>query len=216
MFLYKITSLHQLQPPRYTQRVAFSQSCMGNMSSDSGFIRRITFSDKCVFQVSGSANTQTTRIWGAENLGEFQQHKLQSEKLTLWWALYANGVIGRHYLSNDTIRRLDYNQMLDTNLRLEAQQISRNDDTHQDGVLPHIKCAVRSLLGWIVSTSMYWKIWYIRLARNITGLDPLNFFHCWFMKDQINLTSVSNILQLERRTAQQSGLSVRKFLIAVG
>lgn len=63
---------------RLFSRSCVSQSYTDNRSFDSGFLRRIIFSDEYVFYVSGFANVQNTRIWGTENLRKIQPHELRS------------------------------------------------------------------------------------------------------------------------------------------
>lgn len=94
MFRFKVTRVNQLQTQYYAQLVTFSQLCMDNMSSDSGFLLGIVLSDECVFHISGFANTHKTRIKVTEKPREIQLHELQSKKVTCFCAAQANGVVG--------------------------------------------------------------------------------------------------------------------------
>lgn len=63
IFQYGIRRLQQEQRQYYAQRVAISQSCMDNVSSDSGFHIR-PFFDKRVFHASG-LHTLRPRVFGS-------------------------------------------------------------------------------------------------------------------------------------------------------
>lgn len=67
--------------------MAISQSCMDNLSFNSGFLLPNGFSDDCVFHDSGFANTQKTHIWGTESPRDTDQYELQKQK-------YHSGVLG--------------------------------------------------------------------------------------------------------------------------
>ena len=57
------------------------------------FLRRIVFSDECVFLVSRIANNKNARFWGAENPRPIQGHQLNNAKITVWYGIHAKGVL---------------------------------------------------------------------------------------------------------------------------
>lgn len=61
--------------------------------------------DKCVFPVSGSVNTQDTRVCGSESRKEVQKHDWHIEKATVWFAVYANVVKGPCYLNHELAKK---------------------------------------------------------------------------------------------------------------
>ena len=63
------------------------------MFTDLNFLRRIVFSDECVFHVLEIANTQNIRIWGTENPRSVHEHETHSEKITVWCAIHYEGVL---------------------------------------------------------------------------------------------------------------------------
>ncbi len=83
IFLYKVVRGRQILPADCVQQKAFATWCIDNLSADQNFLRRIIFSEECVFHVSRIANTQNTRVWGNENPGEYREHEIHSEKMTV-------------------------------------------------------------------------------------------------------------------------------------
>ena len=109
-----------------SNELSLHSGAMKKMSTNSSFLHRIVFSDECVFHVSGIANTQNTRIWGTKNPREVQQHERNGEKLTLWCAIHSQGVLDPYYFDNETVRKEDYCELLDSYVRAEAENFPDN------------------------------------------------------------------------------------------
>ncbi|GFU91209.1 uncharacterized protein TNCV_4925391 [Trichonephila clavipes] len=56
--------------------------------------KRILFSDEAHFWLNGYVNKQNCRIWSEANPQVYVETTLHSEKLTVWCALWAGGIIG--------------------------------------------------------------------------------------------------------------------------
>ena len=61
MFPYRIRPVQQLNPHGLLQWKQFAARCLQNLRSDPNFLRRIVFSDKCVFHVPGTAKNKIPR-----------------------------------------------------------------------------------------------------------------------------------------------------------
>ncbi|GFX54352.1 hypothetical protein TNCV_3824511 [Trichonephila clavipes] len=59
------------------------------------FHKRILFSDEAHFWLNGYVNKQNCRIWSEANPQVYVETPLHPEKLTVWCALWAGGIIGR-------------------------------------------------------------------------------------------------------------------------
>ncbi|GFW12247.1 DUF4817 domain-containing protein [Trichonephila clavipes] len=57
------------------------------------FLKRILFSDEAHFWLNGYVNKQNGRIWSEANPQVYVETPLHSEKLTVWCALRAGGII---------------------------------------------------------------------------------------------------------------------------
>ncbi|GFX42511.1 hypothetical protein TNCV_1520741 [Trichonephila clavipes] len=57
------------------------------------FHKRILFSDEAHFWLNGYVNKQTCRIWSEANPQVYVETPLHPEKLTVWCALWAGGIL---------------------------------------------------------------------------------------------------------------------------
>ncbi|GFT96271.1 hypothetical protein TNCV_3907091 [Trichonephila clavipes] len=57
------------------------------------FHKRILFSDEAHFWLNGRVNKQNGRIWSEANSQVYVETPLHPEKLTVWCALWAGGII---------------------------------------------------------------------------------------------------------------------------
>ncbi|GFV54599.1 DUF4817 domain-containing protein [Trichonephila clavipes] len=58
-------------------------------------------SDEAHFWLNGYVNKQNCRIWSEANPQVYVETPLHPEKLTVWCALWAGGIIGPHFFKND-------------------------------------------------------------------------------------------------------------------
>ncbi|GFV06132.1 DUF4817 domain-containing protein [Trichonephila clavipes] len=65
------------------------------------FHKRILFSDEAHFWLNGYVNKQNCRIWSEANAQVYIETPLHPEKLTVWCALWAGGIIGPYFFKND-------------------------------------------------------------------------------------------------------------------
>ncbi|GFS59131.1 hypothetical protein TNCV_70091 [Trichonephila clavipes] len=65
------------------------------------FHKRILFSDEAHFWLNGYVNKQNCRIWSEANPQVYVETPLHPEKLTVWCALWAGGIIGPYFFKND-------------------------------------------------------------------------------------------------------------------
>ncbi|GFV45875.1 uncharacterized protein TNCV_2322341 [Trichonephila clavipes] len=65
------------------------------------FHKRILFSDEAHFWLNGYVNKQNCRILSEANPQVHVETPLHPEKLTVWCALWAGGIIGPYFFKND-------------------------------------------------------------------------------------------------------------------
>ena len=198
-FPYKIRRVHQLRDNDRASRVQFARWCKMKMSRNENFLSSIVFSDECVFHLSGIANTQNTRIWGTENPRAIQEHEVHSEKITVWCAIHSEGVLDPYYFNNETVRKEDYCQLLDTYVRDEAPNFPTNALFQQDGASPHTSHEARELLGDIFGENWIGKYGPQNWPARSPDLTPPDFFLWGYVKDRVFRSSVNNLTQLKRR-----------------
>ncbi|GFX48160.1 putative transposable element [Trichonephila clavipes] len=62
---------------------------------------RILFSDEAHFWLNGYVNKQNCRIWSETNPQVYVETQLHPQKLTVWCALWAGGIIDPYFFKND-------------------------------------------------------------------------------------------------------------------
>ncbi|GFS77175.1 hypothetical protein TNCV_3757761 [Trichonephila clavipes] len=72
-----------------------------NSSNCQGHTRCNLQSDEAHFWLNGYVNKQNCRIWSEANPQVYVETPLHPEKLTVWCALWAGGVIGPYFFKND-------------------------------------------------------------------------------------------------------------------
>ncbi|GFV03258.1 putative transposase [Trichonephila clavipes] len=77
--------------------VSHQKDKVHKFSSKSFFI----FSDEAHFWLNGYVNKQNCRIWSEANPQVYVERPLPPEKLTVWCALWAGGIIGLYFFKND-------------------------------------------------------------------------------------------------------------------
>ncbi|GFV32108.1 uncharacterized protein TNCV_1673971 [Trichonephila clavipes] len=65
------------------------------------FHKRILFSHEAHFWLNGYVNKQNCRIWSEANPQVYVETPSHPEKLTVWCALWAGGIIGPYFFKND-------------------------------------------------------------------------------------------------------------------
>ena len=61
---------------------------------DGNFSHKIFFGNEAHFTLGGYVNKQSCYIWGLENSQLIEERPLNSEKVTVWCALWSKSVIG--------------------------------------------------------------------------------------------------------------------------
>ncbi|GFW64412.1 hypothetical protein TNCV_274361 [Trichonephila clavipes] len=99
----------------YQARRRFVEWAQNEIAVVSDFHKRILFSDEAPFWLNGYVNKQNCRIWSEANPQVYVETPLHPEKLTVWCALWAGGVIGPYIFKND-----------------EGHKVTVNDDRYRD------------------------------------------------------------------------------------
>ncbi|GFX15290.1 uncharacterized protein TNCV_3302201 [Trichonephila clavipes] len=87
--------MNRLTPEQRFQIVQFY------FENNGRFHKRILFSDEAHFWLNDNVNKQNCRIWSEANPQVYVETPLHPEKLTVWCALWAGGIIGPYFFKND-------------------------------------------------------------------------------------------------------------------
>ncbi|GFV79061.1 uncharacterized protein TNCV_2612471 [Trichonephila clavipes] len=129
------------------------------------FHKRILFSDEAHFWLDGYVNKQNCLIWSEANPQVYVETPLHPEKLTVWGALWAGGIIGPYFFKNDeghnvTVNIDRYRAMV-TNFFIP--ELNNHDVQElwfqQDGATCHSPCHNRFIEGhvWGPPNFTFWE-----------------------------------------------------------
>lgn len=79
----------------------------------SGLFYRSLLFDEFLFHVSEFVNIQSIRIWGGGNTREIKQREFHSDIVTVCCAVHDNIVIRPCFFNIETLRGVDFYQMMD-------------------------------------------------------------------------------------------------------
>ncbi|GFU67817.1 hypothetical protein TNCV_4528861 [Trichonephila clavipes] len=87
------TILSESLDPLLKKRSLFVEWAQNEIAVVPDFHKRILFSDEAHFWSNGYVNKQNCRIWSEANPQVYVETPLHPEKLTVWCALWAGGIL---------------------------------------------------------------------------------------------------------------------------
>ncbi|GFV66285.1 transposable element Tcb1 transposase [Trichonephila clavipes] len=146
------------------------------------FHKRILFSDEAHFWLNGYVNKQNCRIWSEANTQVYVETPLHPEKLTVWCALWAGGIIGPYFFKNDeghnvTVNGDRYRAMI-TNFFIP--ELNNHDIQElwfqQDGSTCHTARATIDLLKDMFGDRLISRFGPVNWPPRSYDLTPLDYF----------------------------------------
>ncbi|GFV95437.1 DUF4817 domain-containing protein [Trichonephila clavipes] len=146
------------------------------------FHKRILFCDEAHFWLNGYVNKQNFRIWSEANPQVYVETPLHSEKLTVWCALWAGGIIGPYFFKNDeghnvTVNGDRYRAMI-TNFFIP--ELNNHDVQElwfqQDGATCHTARATIDLLKDTFGDRLISRFGPVNWPPRSCDLTPLDYF----------------------------------------
>ncbi|GFX68294.1 retrovirus-related Pol polyprotein from transposon 412 [Trichonephila clavipes] len=146
------------------------------------FHKRILFSDEAQFWLNGYVNKQNCCIWSEANPQVYVETPLHPEKLTVWCALWAGGIIGPYFFKNDeghnvTVNGDRYRAMI-TNFFIP--ELSNHDVQElwfqQDGATCHTARATIDLLKDTFGDRLISRFGPVNWPPRSCDLTPLDYF----------------------------------------
>ncbi|GFV09214.1 putative transposable element [Trichonephila clavipes] len=155
------------------------------------FHKRILFSDEAHFWLNGYVNKQNCRIWSEANPQVYVETPLHPEKLTVWCALWAGGIIGPYFFKNDeghnvTVNGDRYRAMI-TNFfipelnNLDVQELW----FQQDGATCHTARATIDLLKERFDDRLISRFGPVNWPPRSCDLTPLHYFLWRYVKSLV-------------------------------
>ncbi|GFU98764.1 uncharacterized protein TNCV_1214801 [Trichonephila clavipes] len=146
------------------------------------FHKRILFSDETHFWLNGYVNKQNCRIWSEANPQVYVETSLHPEKLTVWCALWAGGIISPYFFKNEeghnvTVNGDRYRAMI-TNFFIP--ELNNHDVQElwfqQDGATCHTARATMDLLKDTFGDRLISRFGHVNWPPRSCDLTPLDYF----------------------------------------
>ncbi|GFW50613.1 transposable element Tc3 transposase [Trichonephila clavipes] len=167
------------------------------------FHKRILFSDEAHFWLNGYVNKQNCRIWSEANPQVYVETPLHPEKLTVWCALWAGGIIGPYFFKNDEGRNVTVNgdryRAMITNFFIP--ELNNHDVQElwfqQDGATCHTARATIDLLKDTFGGLLISRFGPVNWPPRYCDLTPLDYFLWSYVKSLVYADKPQTLDHLE-------------------
>ncbi|GFU37672.1 potassium voltage-gated channel subfamily KQT member 2 [Trichonephila clavipes] len=167
------------------------------------FHKRILFSDEAHFWLNGYVNKQNCRIWSEANPQVYVETPLYPEKLTVWCALWAGGIMGPYFFKNDeghnvTVNGDRYRAMITNFFNPELN----NHDVQelwfqQDGATCHTARATIDLLKDTFGDRLISRFGPVNWPPRSCDLTPIDYFLWGYVKSLVYADKPQTLDHLE-------------------
>ncbi|GFS83346.1 transposase [Trichonephila clavipes] len=167
------------------------------------FHKRIVFSDEAHFWLNGYVNKQNCRIWSEANPQVYVETPLHPEKLTVWCALWAGGIIGPYFFKNDEGHNVTVNgdryRVMITNFFIP--ELNNHDVQElwfqQDGATCHAARATIDLLKGSFGDRLISRFGPVNWPPRSCDLTPLDYFLWGYVKSLVYADKPQTLDHLE-------------------
>ncbi len=97
------------------KRLQFAEEFSAQIAEKPNMLNEIWFTDECHFWLNGFVNKQNMRLWRDKNPHGIHEAQLHSEKITVWAAISAHGIIGSVFL-RETVNAKNYRVLLENDI----------------------------------------------------------------------------------------------------
>ncbi|GFU94147.1 DUF4817 domain-containing protein [Trichonephila clavipes] len=166
------------------------------------FHKRTLFSDEAHFLLNGYVSKQNCRVWSVANPQVYVETPLHPEKLTVWCALWAGGIIGPYFFKNDghnvTVNGDRYRAMI-TNFFIP--ELNNHDVQElwfqQDGATYHTARATIDLLKDTFGDRLISRFGPVNWPPRSCDLTPLDYFLWGYVKSLVYADKPQTLDHLE-------------------
>ncbi|GFW30346.1 transposable element Tc3 transposase [Trichonephila clavipes] len=167
------------------------------------FHKRILFSDEAHFWLNGYVNKQNCRIWSEANPQVYVETPLHREKLTVWYAFWAGGIIGPYFFKNyeghnvtvngDRYRAKITNFFIPDMNNHDVQEVW----FQQDGATCHTARATIYLLKDTLGDHLISRFGPVNWPPRSCDLTPLDYFLWGYVKSLVHADKPQTLDHLE-------------------
>ncbi|GFU57418.1 DDE_3 domain-containing protein [Trichonephila clavipes] len=182
LYLPKLSQGLAIHQNDHQARRRFVEWAQNEIAVVPDFHKRILFNDEAHFWLNGYVNKQNCRIWSEANPQVYVETPLHPEKLTVWCALWAGGIIGPYFFKNDeghniTVNGDRYRAMI-TNFFIP--ELNNHDVQElwfqQDGATCHTARATIDLLKDTFGDRLISRFGPVNWPPRACDLTPLDYF----------------------------------------
>ncbi|GFU86275.1 transposable element Tc3 transposase [Trichonephila clavipes] len=167
------------------------------------FHKRILFSDEAHFWLNVYVNNQNCRIWSEANSQVYVETPLHPEKLTVWCALWAGGIIGPYFFKNDEGHNVTVNgdryRAIITNFFIP--ELNNHDVQElwfqQDGAICHTARATIDLSKDTFGDRLISRFGPVNSPPRSCDLTPLDYFLWGYVKSLVYADKPQTLDHLE-------------------
>ncbi|GFS57291.1 putative DD41D transposase [Trichonephila clavipes] len=167
------------------------------------FHKRILFSNEAHFWLNGYVNKQNCHIWNEANPQVYVETPLHPEKLTVWCALWAGGIIGPYFFKNDQGHNVKVNgdryRAMITNFFIP--ELNNHDVQElwfqQDGATCHTARATIDLLKDTFGDRLISRFGPVNWPPRSCDLTPLDYFLWGYVKSLVYADKPQTLDHLE-------------------
>ncbi len=121
------------------------------------------------------------------------------KKITVRCAIHSEGVLDPYYCDNESVRKEDYCELLDTYVRNESENFTANALFQQDYASPHTSHDARDLLRNIFGENFIGKCAQEHWTARSPDITLPDYFVWEYVKDRVFSTPVNNVNQLKKK-----------------
>ena len=165
------------------RRLEFCENIQVRMDRDPAFIRKVKFSDECVFSLSSRVNTHNVHQWAKENPHFRLGNPGKTLSLTVWVCIGHGGLVS-HDISEDTMNSERYVKILNENV-LPAFNRNSTWIYQQDGASSHYSIAARAVLNNSLPGRWIGRRGPIEWPARSPDLTPCDFWFWAYLREKV-------------------------------
>lgn len=199
LYPYHVSKVQPLYENDNISRLNFCNTILNRIREDDGFLRRIIWSDECMFTRDGVFNIHNTHYWADENPHQFRECGHQRRfSVNVWLGIINHRVIGPIYLPN-RLDAVEYLNVLEQVIDDMPLNIRPNMLFMHDGAPAHFARSVREWLEENFPNRWIGRGGPISWPARSPDLNPLDFFVWGFIKQKVYATPPPNAEEVRIR-----------------
>jgi hypothetical protein len=208
---YKIQVVQELKERDLVARTQYCREMLARMEDDEDFIHNLFMSDEAHFHLSGFVNKQNFRYWAIENPKTMHEKPLHCEKVTVWCALSAFGIIGPYFFEDDsgktvTVNSQRYVHMIQTFLTQQLLEFHENTDNvwfQQDGATSHTARIAMDAVNGLFQNRLISRYGNISWPARSPDLSACDYFLWGHLKSKVYEANIHTTDELKTKIREE-------------